>query len=51
MRTLFSILLLCLVLGACAPKTTVVLVPDDDGSVGRVVVKGGGAEQPLAAAN
>ena len=51
MRTLFSILLLCLVLGACAPKTTVVLVPDDDGGVGRVVVKAGGAEQPLAAAN
>ncbi len=51
MRTLFSILLLCLMLGACAPKTTVVLVPDDDGSVGRVVVKAGGAEQPLAAAN
>lgn len=51
MRTLFSILLLCLVLGACAPKTTVVLVPDDDGGVGRVVVKAGGAEQPLTAAN
>lgn len=53
MRTLISMLLLCLLitLGACAPKTTVVLVPDDDGSVGRVVVKGGGAEQPLAAVN
>ncbi len=50
MRTLLSILLLCLVLGACAPKTTVVLMPDDDGSVGRVVVKAGGVEQPLAAA-
>ncbi len=51
MHTLLSILLLCLALGACAPKTTVVLMPDDDGSVGRVVVKAGGAEQPLAAAN
>lgn len=51
MRTLPSILLLCLVLGACAPRTTVVLMPDDDGSVGRVVVKAGGVEQPLAAAS
>ncbi|MDF9393066.1 MULTISPECIES: OmpA family protein [Methylococcus] len=35
-------------LAACAPTTTVVLVPDDDGKLGQVEVSGGGVSRTIA---
>ncbi len=42
--------LLVLSLTACAPKSYIVLLPDADGSVGKVVVRGKGGEQVLSQA-
>lgn len=51
MKRIGFILLLGLLLAACAPATTVVLVPDDDGKLGRVEVSGGGAGRTIAEAS
>ncbi len=45
-----AFLLLALLLGGCAPKSYVVLIPSPDGSVGEVVVKGQKGEQVLTKA-
>lgn len=37
-------------LGACAPQSYVVLLPDADGSLGKVIVRGKGGEQVLSQA-
>lgn len=51
MQRILAILMLIFLLCACAPKTTVILVPDDDGTVGQVQVKGTTGEQNLTAVN
>ncbi len=45
-----ALLLLALLLGGCAPKSYVVLLPSPDGTVGEVVVKGQKGEQVLTRA-
>ena len=45
-----AFLLLAVLLGGCAPKSYVVLIPSPDGSVGAVVVKGQKGEQILTRA-
>lgn len=45
-----AFLLLALLLGGCAPKSYVVLIPSPDGSVGEVVVIGQKGEQVLTKA-
>ena len=45
-----AFLLLALLVGGCAPKSYVVLIPSPDGSVGEVVVKGQKGEQVLTKA-
>ena len=49
-RLIFSLLLVSL-LAACAPKTTVVLLPDDQGTVGKVTVRNAKGAHTLSAAN
>lgn len=49
-RTACTLLLLAALLGGCAPRSYVVLLPSPDGSVGEVVVKGRKGEQVLTKA-
>lgn len=51
MKRIGSISLLGFLLAACAPATTVVLLPDDDGKLGQVTVAAGGASRTLAQAS
>ncbi len=49
-RTLCTFMLLSMLLGGCATKSYVVLIPSPDGSVGEVVIKGEKGEQVLTQA-
>lgn len=40
----------CLLLAGCAPKSWVVLLPNEDGSTGRIIVSGPGGEAEVARA-
>jgi outer membrane protein OmpA-like peptidoglycan-associated protein len=51
MARLSLILLLLLALGACGPRTTVVVVPDDDGHVGQVSVTAAKDSRVIGAAD
>ena len=48
--TLYTCMLLSMLLGGCATKSYVVLIPSPDGSVGEVVIKGEKGEQVLTQA-
>lgn len=48
--TLYACILLSMLLGGCATKSYVVLIPSPDGSVGEVVIKGEKGEQVLTQA-
>jgi len=50
LRTFCTFMLLSVLLGGCATKSYVVLIPSPDGSVGEVVVKGEKGEQKLTKA-
>lgn len=50
-RSLLTAVALLALLAGCAPQSTVVLVPDADGHVGRIVVTGQGGEAVLERGN
>lgn len=49
-RSCCTLLLVAMLLGGCAPRSYVVLIPSPDGSVGEVVVRGQKGEQVLTQA-
>lgn len=49
-RRCCTVLLVAMLLGGCAPRSYVVLIPSPDGSVGEVVVRGQKGEQVLTQA-
>ncbi|MCB1954226.1 MAG: OmpA family protein [Rhodocyclaceae bacterium] len=49
-RRLAAALAGCLALAGCAPKSWVVLLPNEDGSTGRIIVTGPGGEAEVARA-
>lgn len=49
-RTCCTLMLVAMLLGGCAPKSYVVLLPSPDGTVGEVVVRGQKGEQVLTKA-